>query len=293
MTSEVIRNNLEIINQYRFDGPHCEDERKDTDIAILNFINRFLRNYGHLLKMKYPIVIEYNPLDGLSYLSYKLIKNISPLTTVKPEFYIYSPGLDIDEDTKRKLFPDATIIGLKKMKKLKHGLYVVGYHPIYNVSILNDVSKQFVRVYPIESFTPPQINQLFNFYMKKDDLGYMQVDTEDKLYKFYQYPIGADEVVDPITPLPSGVTLFKLSGTDEDFGLYDLILKKDIEEEDRSVFLYMVDTKEQAEYTKLNLNPYMHRFHAPNDLNIIIGKENTIFNPQQIYSYKDYVEGDK
>jgi hypothetical protein len=31
MTSEIIRNNLEIINQYRFDGPHCEDERKDTD----------------------------------------------------------------------------------------------------------------------------------------------------------------------------------------------------------------------------------------------------------------------
>lgn len=62
-----------------------------------------------------------------------------------PEFYIYSQGLDIDEDTKKELFPDATIIGLKKMKKLKHGLYVVGYHPIYNVSILNDVSKQVVQ----------------------------------------------------------------------------------------------------------------------------------------------------
>ena len=57
MTSELTRFNLKIIHKYKFDGPHCEDERKDADVAIINFINKFLIEYKHLLKMNYSIII--------------------------------------------------------------------------------------------------------------------------------------------------------------------------------------------------------------------------------------------
>lgn len=291
MTSKVIRNNLEIINTFRFDGPHCADERKDADIAICNFINRFLKDYGHLIKMKYPIIIEYNPLDnGYSYLSYQLIKNIAPLTTTKPEFYIYSPNCIITDKSKKKLFPDATVIGSKKLRKIKRGLYVVGHNPLYNnVKFYDRPSKQFTKVYPLERFTPPQINQLFNFYMENKE-GYYQIDTNDDLYKFYQYPVGSEKEIEVLVPL-CDVILFELSGTDKDFKCYDFILKKDIEENSSAIFLYMVDTKEAAEAIKLNLNPYMNRYHAPNDINIIIGEENTIFHPRYTYSYEEFLEG--
>ena len=138
----------------------------------------------------------------------------------------------------------------------------------------------------------PEVSYGNQFYIREDyykdavqKAAYTVIGTETGKKQLCNY-YNMDEHRIKINPMPTPDYVYSEQA-------YNLILKKDIEEEDRSVFLYMVDTEEQAEYTKLNLNPYMHRFHAPNDFNIIIGKENTIFNPQQIYSYKDYVEGDK
>ena len=286
MTSDIIRNNLEIINQYKFDGPHVEDPIKDTDMAILNFINTFLRKYGHLIKMRYPIIFEIE--NGIyDYLAYKLILSMSPLTTVKPEMLSYIP----ESNNQKKVYSDATPIGKKKLKKMKKGIYIRGFHPIYNVVSIPEESKHLTIVNPIKTFTPPQINQLFDFYCKKDKTHYCQVDENNLLYKFYQYPLGDTENMADIGYIPKEVILFKLSGTEDDFKCYDLILQKDMEEESEAIFLYQVESKEAAEWTKLNLNPYMHRYHAPNQFNIIVGNKNEIFHPQEVYNYKDFLEG--
>lgn len=287
MTTDIIRNNLEIINTYRFDGPHMEDLSKDTDMAILNFINSFLRKYGHLIKMKYPIIFEINN-ERYDYLAYKLILSMAPLTTVKPEMYSYNPY----SNDQKKIYTDVTPIGKKKLKKMKKGIYIHGFHPIYNVAFLPEESRHLTIVEPLKTFTPPQINCLFDFYAKGDKSHYHQVDTDNPIYKFYQYPLGCNDIVDPIIPFQKdGVILFKLSGTEDDFKCYDLILQKDMDEESKAIFLYQVETEEAAEWTELNLNPYMHRYHAPNNFNIIIGKTNEIFHPLEVYNYKDFLEG--
>lgn len=284
MTANLIRNYLEIINRYRFDGPHMEDPIKDTDVAILNFINNFLRNYGHFIKMKYPIIFEIEN-ETYDYLAYKLILSLSPLTTVKPEMFSYMP----ESNDQKKIYSDATPIGKKKLKKMKKGIYIRGFHPIYNVTPIPEESKHLSIVNPVERFTPSQINQLFNFYCKKEKEHYRQVDTEEPIYKFYQYPLGNTTDFVEIGYIPKEVILFKLSGTEKDFKCYDFILKKDIEEDSPAIFLYQVDSEEAAEWTKTNLNPYMHRYHAPNDYNIIIG-ENIIYHPLYTYNYEEFME---
>lgn len=285
MTPNIIRNNLEIISRYGFDGPHLEDPIKDTDMAILNFINSFLRNYGHLIKSKYPIIFEVE--NGIyDYLAYKLILSMSPLTTVKPEMFSYIP----ESNDQKKIYSDATPIGKKKLKKMKKGIYIRGFHPIYNVSPIPEESKHLIIINPIETFTPSQINQLFNFHCKKDKTHYHQIDTETSIYKFYQYPVGYDDGFAEIGYVPKKVVLFKLSGTEDDFKCYDAILEKDLIEESTTIFLYQVKDDKAAEWTILNLNPYLNRYHAPNKYNIIIGDKNEIFHPHEVYDYKEFLE---
>lgn len=286
MTSEQIRNNLKIIYNYKFDGPHCEDTQKDTDIAILNFINNTLRQYGHLFKMGYCVILECNSI--FDYLCYKLIQNISPLTTVKPKFYIIE-----NKDADKTLFKNVTFIGLKKAKKMKRAIFISGYHPIYNVTDLTEKSKYFKTILkPFERFTPCQILQLQDFYTEKKNPYYNEnLVDKDWLYRFYQYPVGLKDFNVNLSNLktPLNIYLFELSGTEKDFKCYDFILRKD---EDDAIFLYKVDSQEAADFTKLNLNPYMQRHHAPNKYNIILGT-NEVFHPNYIYSYAQFLEGDK
>lgn len=292
MTSELTRFNLKIIHRYKFDGPHCEDERKDADVAIINFINKFLIEYKHLLKMNYSIIIDYNN-NIYDYLAYKLLKNISPLTTVKPEIYI-AGVCESPEET--ALFKEEKIIPKKKIKKFKKAIYVTGHHPIYNVKNFNEISKQFSTIInPIESFTPCQINQLIDFYVEKENPLYTTINNNSWLYRFYQFPVGLKDLDITIDlnyhAENTTIYLFKLSGTEQDFKCFDFIIKKDTEDKN-SIFLYLVDSAAAADEIKLNLNPYMTRYHAPNKFNTILST-NEIFHPTYTYNYSEFLEGQK
>lgn len=289
MTPEQKRTNLKIIYTYKFDGPHCEDISKDTDIAIINFINSFLRNCKHLLKMNYSIIIEYNN-SIYDYLTYRLVSNALPLTTVKPEINILGVCNSPEEQA---LFKNVQFIGKKKAKKIKRAVYITGHHPIYNVKNLNDVSKQFSTVInPLERFSPPQMNQLIHYYVEKKNPLFTTIDEDNSLYRFYQFPVGLKDFDDlPTTKTPKAVYLFKLSGTEDDFKCYDFILEKADKEPD-SIFLYLVPSDDAAAYTELNLIPYLPRHLVPNKFNVITNK-NEILHPTQTYNYTEFMEGEE
>lgn len=288
MTESVVRDNLKIIHKYNFDGPHCEDSETDTNIAIINLCNTLLRDYSHLIKSGYSFILDYNE-DIYTYLALRLIRNFTPLTTVKPTFYYCGV---CESPLHKRFLGDITSITVKKAQKMKKAILITGYHPICNVKIGNDLSKYFKTIVnPLERFTPNQLIQLQEFYLSPSDPFYDKaLGHEDEfLLNFFQYPVG--DVTGPLNyPVVKDkrVIEFKLSGTKKDFRLYNQIVRMDAEDINY-VFIYNVDDEYAAEFITTNLNPYLSRRNTPNQFNIVY-KENRIFHPEVVYHYIDFME---
>ena len=284
----IIRNNLKIIHKYNFDGPHCEDSERDTNIAIINLYSIILKQYNHLFKSGYSIIIKYNQ-DIYTYLTFKLMRNFVPLTTVKPDFYICGSCDSIDI---KKYLGNVNIITPRKAKKIKKAVLITGYHPICNVENDNELSKYFKTILnPLEHFTPSQLIQLQEFYLIDSDPFYDgDLGHQDEfLLDFFTYPVGnltETNIINIPFDEKKKVTEFILSGTEKDFKLYDVVVHLNAEDED-NIFIYNVKDEKAMEFITFCLNPYISRRNAPNQFNVVFG-ENNIFHPQQIYNYIDY-----
>jgi hypothetical protein len=219
-------------------------------------------------------------------LAFQLLKNLAPLTKVKPTFYIYNIQ-NITEDDKN-IFKNVPFIGKKKLKKIKKGFYVKSYHPICNVLSTDVYFNHFITLEPLKHFTPTQLDQMIDYYIDKKCSLYKKIE-QDELYNFFKYPI--DKLPNKFVGIqPQNIYLFKLSGTKKDFRCYDFLIEESLKNEEiSSIFLYQVDSEEAAKWTKENLSPYIYYYHSPNEYSMIIG-ENNLFHPTKTFSYTDFLE---
>lgn len=287
-----------IINYFNFNCPISEDETKGTDSSIVKAIHTFINRYDTQIKLNYTFIIKYDN-DALSYMTYLIIKNVGSILGRDLDIrYCY----DKISNEEKELFKNIKPIGFKKAKNLKRAVLITSYHPICNVEADKYFSKFFIEIYhPLEIFTPNQLSVLQDFYCKKDMKFYCEnlgKKNEEEIYwnKYFTYPIeeNNNEIFDrrhlSILKNKVPVVIFKLSGTEEDFPLYDFILKSSKE---GNIHLYYINGDKNFVIT--NLSRYLDYRNTIQNFNTLTKVEYEYLINQYFiynYTYENFQEGE-
>lgn len=295
---------LQVINYFNFDGPLYEDEGRNTDYSVAKAIRTFIEKYKSEIRQNYTFIIDYQN-DIFSLLAYKIIKSSS--SVVGKDYDIrYCGKLKTEEE--KAYFKNERPIGIKKAQKLKKAVLITGFHPICNVIDLNYFSKFFIEIYnPLEHFTPQCLSILQDYYTDKEkdkaiiieNLG--ERDVKEKFwFDYFSYPMKYPDTLDIIRVnvkmekdnLVPPYVCFTLSGTEQDFPLYDFILKSSKE---GNIHLYIIP-EDKVDFVKTNLSPYLDFRNQINDLNLITKEEAKVFIDEceefYLYNYLTYKEED-
>lgn len=294
---EKIRNSR-IINYFNFNCPINKDEERGTDSSIVKAIHTFINKYNTETKLNYTIIIKYDN-DIFSYLSYLIIKNAGSAMGKNLDIRICG-NLNKEE---KELFKNVKLIGLKRAKNLKKAILITGFHPICNVEADGYYSKNFIEIYhPLEYFTPKQLFITQKFYCKEDSCLYnvkLGIGNEKEIYwdNYFSYPIGNTD--NPIfnyqhliclkEKIP--VVIFKLSGTEKDFPLYDFILKSSKE---GNIHLYYIDG--DKDFVINNLSRYLDYRNTIQNFNTLTKTEYEYLIDQYFiynYTYENFQEGEE
>lgn len=302
---------LRVINHFNLDGPYTEDEQKNTDMAVVKAIHSFIQNYDSEIKQNYTFIIKYDN-DIFSLLAYRIIKNSSTIIGRDLDIRYYCENLTPEE---KEYFKGIKPIGLRKAKKLKKAVLITGFNSICNVNGDGYFSKFFIDIHrPIEHFTPKNLRILQSFYFDKDkdkkifieNLG-LRTQEEQNWEQYFSYPItntNNNDTADYESEIFTRkhldilynnvpIVLFILSGTEEDFPIYDFILKSSKE---GNIHCYYVqgNKQENIDFVKTNLSPYLDFRNQINDINLFIGKDSCdllqILDNEDIYHYQNFKE---
>ena len=288
---------LRIINYFNLNCPVYNDEVKNTDLVISKVIGQFLFEYSAKVRQGYTFIVNYDN-DIYSLLAFALIKNC--ISVVKGNIDIRYMGT-LKTEIEKEYFKGIKPIGFKKASKMKKAVLITGFNPICNVKHQEYLSKHFIDIFnPLEHYTPENIRINQNFYFDKDkfsdfyftDTGF---ETQRQLYwkEYFSYPITEvkeeyhfnpdkfyEENIDESIP----VVVFSLLGTEEDFDLYDFILKSSKE---GNIHLYIVNGDEgKIDFVKTNLNPYIDPRNMLQDINLLTNED--YLNFVEKYSGKYY-----
>ena len=211
----------------------------------------------------------------------------------------------------QEYFKHFKTISYRKAKKMKNAVLITGFNPILNVDCIGDLSKVFIEIYnPISRLTPVTLQTLFSYWIDKDCFLYDEnfaktewskyTDYEDEK-KFSETDFSNENLTPSIKEIYNNIdenipiVHFILSGTTEDFPLYNYILKSSRE---GNIHIYTIyGGEEEVEFTKLNLGTYIGFRNYPRNCNIvseeegrkIIEESNGDIN-EQIFIYKDFKE---
>ena len=170
----------------------------------------------------------------------------------------------VDNPEEKDFFKDIPVISYRKARKLKKVVFVTGYHPIYNVIDLSSYSKTFVEIFnPIERFLPDSLTMVQEFYLKPESqLWSLFLETREDNYLDSDW----ESVIDKTVP----IVVFKLEGNENDFPVFNFILKSSKE---GNIHMYVVENNEAAEFIFNNLRIYLDTSNIPSELNIINNEE--------------------
>lgn len=272
---------LRIINYFNINCPIYQDEVKNTDLAISKIMSKFLTEYTIKIRQRYTFILDYRN-DIFSLLAYSIIKNCISVSHLDIDIRYLG---DLKTDIEKKYFRDIKPIGIKKATKMKKAILITGFNPICNVVNFGYFSKHFIDIFnPLESFTPNNLKMIQDYYYSNEDFKDFYINnlgkrTEEESYwnKFFSYPVAAVskennfnlekfyyEKINEDVP----VVVFSLLGTEEDFELYDFILKSSKE---GNIHLYIVNGN--LNFVKTNLNFYIDSKNMVQDSNILTNDE--------------------
>lgn len=295
---------LRVVNYLNFDGPFFDMKEKDTDYAISVSMNRFCIQYLNEIKNNYTIIIYYNN-DIYSLLSYIIIKNTcGALKKNNADIRILG---DFKSQSEKNFFNGIKTVSLKKARKLKKAILVTGYHPIYNVIDIAELSKFFIEISnPIARFTPQQVETAKSYYINENleqllnnTISASQVSQIITCNNLYQYPLSVEKFMKECDLFFSfdyniPICIFKLNGDESDFPCYDFILKSSKE---GNIHTYILPQDEdKKKFIETNLNPYLDLRNQINDLTIIFDVDvilNSVESEEenvQIFSAEDFKE---
>ena len=263
---------LRIINDFNFSGPYLEDKEKNADLVIAKFLHDFNQNFKTKILQGYTFVIM-NDDNLYSVLACRLIKSAIAINTKTIKLRYCGEN--------NELFRGIKPIKFEKVEKLKKVVLITGYHPIYNVAANKEYSKNFVNICsPLETFTPQALEVLFNFYLGEEnkDIKFCHSSEQQRLwYNFFTYPIKEIEENDIfirkhlsiLRTNPKPVAVFELTGTEEDFNLYDFILDSSKE---GNIHLYYIP-EDKINFVKTNLSPFLDYRNQVMELNLLNKEE--------------------
>lgn len=273
---------LRIINYLNFEMNHMPNgsDEQNANIALIKAMRDFLGKYDFQLKRKYTFVINYNH-DVYSFLALRVCHGAA--SAIRKTIDIRILG-DLTPEEK-EFFKDFKTISYRKTKRLKQCVLITGFNPILNVENEAALSKDFIEIYhPIARLTPLDLYTLMNFYLKEDSFLYKKDLKATNWSFFYQLPVGLTddferkelaweispndiyEICDKDIPLIA----FKLKGTEEDLNTFDIIYKSSKE---GNIHLYVIEgDKENEDFVKANLIPYLDSRNVPQKINIMSEK---------------------
>lgn len=251
---------LRTINKFNFSTPFFYDKEKDANFAVTKALQDIINTYHNELKKKYTFIIKYDK-DIYSFLAYRMVRNVGAALQLKMDIRILG---DIDTKEEKEIFKDMPTIGWRKARKIKNAVFVTGYHPIYNVIDLSSYSKTFIEILnPIARFEPDTLSVAQTFYLDvKSALWSIFLEGRDDNYLYGDW---SNEIDNDIP-----IVFFKLTGTEADFPVFDLIRKSSNE---GNIHLYIVENEEQYNFIRCNLAPYIETRNIPNELNTVTEKE--------------------
>lgn len=289
-----------VVNYFNFNGPYLSNEEQNTDLTIGKSIHTFINRYQNEIKQNYTFIIKFNN-DAYSYLSYCIIKNVSSIMGRELDLRYLK---DYNYNSKEKeYFKGIKPISLRKALKLKKAILITGYHPICNVIKEEFFSKKFIEIYhPIEIFTPYNLEILQDFYLKKEEDIYCEKignwnSGAEFWYNYYKTNGNREdspyfnkvhiEAFNRCVP----ISLFKLSGTEKDFSLFDFIIKSS---QEGNIHLYCVPA-DKVDFIKVNLSPYLDCKNMIREENILTETEFDYLSEQEnfySFSYENFKEGE-
>jgi hypothetical protein len=235
-----------------------DDTSVDTDIFILKSINRILTTYRHEINKNYNFVIKYDN-DIFSFLAYRLIQNA--LIAIRKNNSIFILG-KIRTPEEKEYFKNANIISQRRAKKHKKDIIVTGFCPIFNVKSDVGLSKEFVNVcHPLMGAEIQYLETMAKWYIMPDD-PFKKYNFE-QYYNINKYHLSEEELGVPLVTNP---TIYHciLTGTEEDFPVFDKILKI----QKNNILTYTIKN-DNIDFVQKTLGQYVNGWNYPNCINVI------------------------
>lgn len=234
------------------------DYEKQTNITLNRIMNNFVKNHIDYFENSI-FIIDYTD-DIYGFLTYSILKNIQG---------VYPFNLKIIGKVKRtkKLFYNKKDIIRVKRKFNKNVIFINCFNPLYYVDFpakkFNNLSNSISL---IESFTPEQLYFLCEFFALNKEkyrkiLSPILSKITPNLINFYQEKGNIKDYKEQSFNLPK-IKLWKLKGTDEDFPIYDEILKT---ENDFINIYECPKDNEKIQFIKINLNYFINARNAALD----------------------------
>lgn len=273
---------LRVLNHLNMDQAFIKQQiTKDqrADIIVAKAMTEFLRKYEFEIKKKYTFVVDYKN-DVFSFIALRICHGA--VAAMRRTIDIRILG---DLNAKEKEFlKDFPTISYRKAKKLKQCVLITGFNPILNVENETALSKDFIEIYhPIARITPEILNSIMNFYLNKDSFLYLKGMDKTAWTDFYKEPVAMTKNFENMNTLwfPRSINdvynkscdfqipliHFILSGTEEDFDTYDIIMKS---AKEGNIHLYTIEgDKSNVDFVISNLAPYIEARNVPQDINIV------------------------
>lgn len=273
---------LRVINHLNMDQAFVKQQitsDQRADIIVAKAMTEFLRKYEFEIKKKYTFVVDYKN-DVFSFIALRICHGA--VAAMRRTIDIRILG---DLNAKEKEFlKDFPTISYRKAKKLKQCVLITGFNPILNVENEAALSKDFIEIYhPIARISPEILNSIMNFYLNEDSFLYLKGMDKTIWTDFYREPVAMtrDFEKENILWFPRSVDdiyykrctfnipliHFILSGTEEDFDTYDIIMKS---AKEGNIHLYTIEgDKSNVDFVISNLAPYIEARNVPQDINIV------------------------
>lgn len=248
-----------IAHNMNLDYQTISDYEHQTDRTLNRIMNKFVADYKDYFDT-HTFVLEYQD-NIFGVLTYYILKNIQG---------VYSFDLKVYgkiKKTKKLFYNKKDIIKKWKLKQLTNTIKINCFNPLYYVEFdekdFNDLSNS---ISIIERFTPIQLQHLCNFFNIKKEENIEIAESAINIKQFYitllflnSYRHSSLKSIYKekySNPIP-GLCKYYLTGTEEDFSIFDRILK---EEGNTINFYYCPEDKEK--WVKDNLNYYINSRNA-------------------------------
>lgn len=223
---------------------------EQTNRTLNTIMNNFVHNYKNMFNT-HTFILEYQD-DVFGIITYNILKNIQG---------IYNFDLKVFgkvKKTKNLFYNNKDIITKRKLKQFDNIIKINCFNPLYYVDFsikdFNDLSNSISL---IDRFTPQQLKYLCKFFNLNDiknkeilqPLLKMNFFTLNTLYVNFNNFTNSKVLKEKYTINIPKFRVYNLTGTEEDFPIFDLMLKQ---EKESIYFYYCPEDKEQFVINNLN-----------------------------------------